>query len=68
MKKYEHTINVEFRFALKIHKFYLVAERSSPSNDLECLCRTKNELHLLTKHNPENRSCQMNVGTLVAHL
>jgi len=55
MTEYEHMTHAEFLFALKIHKFYLVAETSSLSNDLECLRRTATELRLLTKHNPENR-------------
>ena len=42
-------------FALKIHKFYLIPELSSPSNDLVSLRRTTIELRLLAKHNPENR-------------
>lgn len=33
----------------------LVAELSSPSNDLESLRRAATELRLLAKHNPENR-------------
>ncbi|XP_078182102.1 U-box domain-containing protein 2-like [Carex rostrata] len=33
----------------------LVAELSSPSNDLESLRRATTELRLLAKHNPENR-------------